>query len=192
MRPRHLFKHRRWPQWHRAGSAALAVPLVFYAVTGVLLNHRRAFDYFQSRAVSVRPVAKKDMGPLREFVAFYRAEIGQADDPAVIRIKNGRTVEFLYGSHGRVTYVIDPRAGRMTRLEKRPAEPWSTLNRLHKAFETPGPWVWVADLVSALLVVSLLTGLAVPGAWRRTWRHVALWGLAFAVLVLGVVGTTGR
>ncbi len=180
-------KHRpRWPVWHRVGSAAVALPLVFYAVTGVLLNHRQAFDYFQDRTARVRPVAKKDLGPLREFLAFYKAEIGRDDDPAVIRIKNGRTVEFLYGSHGQVTYVIDPQAGRMTRIEKRPVEPWSTLNRLHKAFKTPGPWVWLADLVSALLVASLVTGLAVPGAWRRTWRHLALWGAAFTVLLLGM------
>ncbi len=178
-------------RWHRNLAAMVTLPLVFYAATGVLLNHRREFGYFQSRVREERAVARRDLAPLREFIAFYKDQIGRADDPAVIRIRDGRTVEFLYGSHGQVTYVIDPREGRMVRLEKRPVEPWNTLNRIHKAFKTPGFWAWSADVMSALMIASVLTGLLFPGAWRRSRRHLLLWGGGFAALLVGLAWAMG-
>ena len=172
-------------RWHRVLGAAATLPLVFYGVTGIALNHRKPFGYFQERTVQTREVAPRDVAPLREFIAFYKAQLGRTDDPAVIRIKDERAVEFLYGSHGQTTYTIDPVAGRLTELTKRPREPWTTLNALHKAFKTPAPWAWVSDGVTVAILAALLTGFWVPGAWRRTRWSLAWWSAGFAAVLLG-------
>lgn len=172
-----------WRRWHRAASAAVVVPALFYVVTGVALNHRRFFGYFQERHTESRPVARRDAAALREFLAFYKGEIGRHDDPAVIRIKGENTVEFLYGSHGQTTYAIDPRQGRLTRTTKVAGEPWTTLNRLHKAVQTPAVWGWISDGLGLLLLAALGTGLAIPGAWRRSRGALLLGGAGFAAVL---------
>lgn len=177
----------RWRRWHRIGGVVVTLPLVFYALTGILLNHRRSFEYFQDRRTETRPVDPMDMAPLREFLAFYKERIGREDDPAVIRIRNGTTVEFLYGTHGQTTYVIDPEAGRLTRIVKTYREPWTTMNRLHKAFKTPEAWAWASDAISLVLVAAALTGLWLPGAWRRSWRLLLAGCAAFGAFTAWVV-----
>ncbi len=188
----HRAPRRRWPCWHRWLGAVVAAPLLFYGITGILLNHRKTFGYFQRLDRTVRPVAKLDPAPLRDFIGFYKTQIGRSDDPAVIRIRNGRTVEFLYGSHGQTTYVIDPVAGTLTTVVKHPVEPWATLNRLHKAFGTPATWAWASDGLTLGLLGAGLTGFLVPLAWRRTKRAVILAGLGFVGLCVWAVQFPGH
>jgi hypothetical protein len=164
-------------------GAVVALPLVFYAVTGIALNHRKGLGYFQERTARTRAVAPRDVTPLREFIAFYKDQLGRQDDPAVIRIKGERTVEFLYGSHGQTTYTIDPVAGQLTERTKRGRQPWTTLNALHRAFKTPTPWPWVSDTLTLALLGALLTGFWVPGAWRRSSWALAGWSVGFATLL---------
>ena len=187
----HRASRRRWCRWHGILAAVVAAPLVFYALTGILLNHRRSFGYFQRLERTVRPVDRLNPKPLREFIGFYKAQIGRSDDPAVIRIRDGKTVEFLYGSHGQTTYVIDPVAGTLTTVVKHPVEPWATLNRLHKAYFTRTAWAWVSDALTAVLLAAALTGFLVPAAWRRTRRALILGGILFAGLCLWGAGLPG-
>ena len=170
-------------RWHRALGAVVTLPLVFYAVTGIALNHRKEFGYFQERTTRTWAVAPRDVAPLQQFIAFYKGQLGRQDDPAVIRIKGERTVEFLYGSHGQTTYTIDPVAGQITELTKRARQPWTTLNALHRAFKTPTPWPWVSDALTLTLLGALFTGFWVPGAWRRSRWSLAGWSIGFGVLL---------
>ncbi|WP_456387139.1 PepSY-associated TM helix domain-containing protein [Desulfolithobacter sp.] len=143
---------------HRWFGLLLAGLIIFYCFTGLLLNHRKSFGYFIDRHRSVTRVEKSDTRQIREFIDFYKNQIGRSDDPTVIRIRGGSTIEFLYGSHGRTTYIIDPVRGTMEKVEKTPRQPWNYLNRLHKAFKTSTAWVVVADFASVAIFLLTLTG----------------------------------
>ncbi len=146
---------------HRWGGLLLAAFIIFYCITGILLNHRKYFGYFISRAKTVYEVPVSDIRMMTSFIDYYKKQIGRADDPTVIRIRDGRTVEFLYGSHGRTTYVIHPREGVMEKIEKSPRQPLYLLNNLHKAFQTGDSWVILTDTVSLLIIIATVTGLII-------------------------------
>jgi len=146
---------------HRWGGLLLAAFIIFYCVTGILLNHRKYFDYFFTRNETVYEVPVSDIHSITAFVDYYKEQIGRSDDPAVIRIREGRTVEFLYGSHGKTTYVINPQEGLMKKIEKSPHQPLFWLNNLHKAFQTGTSWLLLTDTVSVIIIVATITGLIV-------------------------------
>lgn len=155
-RPSHLL-HRL----HRWSGLLAASLLLFYALTGIFLNHRQAFDYFQRSQSSRRAVPTADLAVVNAFIDQYRAVINRPDAPEVIRIKNGTTIELLYGSHGQTTYSIDPAAGSMRVESKQPSQPLYLLNRLHKAAKTSPLWLWLSDALSLAMLLSVLAILAV-------------------------------
>jgi hypothetical protein len=173
-----------WRKLHRWVGLILVGFVVFYCVTGLLLNHRRDFDYFQQRQKSVVRVKIQDPRILHDFIDTYKQQINRSDDPRVIRIREDGTIEFLYGSHGRTTYVIEPQAGTMTRIDKSERQPWHWLNRLHKTFKTSGSWLLLTDLVGLLVIFLTLTGLVI---FRYTRHDFLLLIGGLVLLLLGMV-----
>lgn len=139
---------------HRWCGLLTAAFILFYSLTGILLNHRQAFDYFQTSRTNRFTVPKTDLAPVNDFIARYRHEIKRDDAPEVIRIKDGRTIELLYGSHGQTTYVIDPAAGSMEMESKFPSQPLAFFNKLHKAAKTSGLWLWLSDALALALILA--------------------------------------
>ena len=162
---------------HRWGGLLLATLVVFYCVTGILLNHRESFDYFIAKERKAVAVPESDTTSMETFLAGYKKQINRADDPKVIRIREDRAIEFLYGSHGKTTYTIYPTEGRMEIVEKEYRQPWTFLNDLHKAAKTSMFWVILADLAAAVIIGVTVTGLLVF-KYRR---------LDFVLLAGGVV-----
>jgi len=146
---------------HRLGALLSAIFILGYSITGILLNHRQAFDYFQASQKATLPAAKADLAIVNDFIAQYRAQIGRPDAPEVIRIKNGGTIELLYGSHGQTTYTIDPKAGSMEVETKTPSQPLYFLNKLHKAAKTRLAWLWLSDALALCLIASTVSILSV-------------------------------
>ena len=166
---------RRLHRWFGLGVAAL---VIFYCITGLLLNHRRAFSYFIDRQTTVSKVPVSDTSVMRAFIDLYKQQIGRADDPTVIRIRGSQTIEFLYGSHGKTTYIIYPRKGEMRKIEKSPRQPWHHLNRLHKVFRTSRLWLAIADLACLSILLVTVSGLFIlryrPLDWFLVFGGVAL------------------
>ncbi|MDH4321412.1 MAG: PepSY-associated TM helix domain-containing protein [Desulfobulbaceae bacterium] len=146
---------------HRWCGLALAALVIFYCLTGILLNHRAGFDYFTDKERQEVRVPVTDTAPLDQVLEAYKKQINRADDPKVIRISEDRSIEFLYGSHGKTTYVIHPAEGRMEIIDKRPQQPLTFLNDLHKAVKTSAFWVVLADLVAVVVIGVTVTGLLV-------------------------------
>ncbi len=139
---------------HRWGGLLGAALILFYTLTGIILNHRQAFDYFQSRRTMRVAAPKTDLAAVNDFIARYRQEIKRHEAPEVIRIKDGKTIELLYGSHGQTTYTIDPAAGTMEVETKSPRQPLYFLNKLHKAAKTKDLWLWLSDGLALILIVT--------------------------------------
>ena len=156
----------------------------FYCITGLLLNHRQGFKYFQTRQKSVVQVEVAGQDMLQEVVDAYKLQINRSDNPKVIRIKDGGVIEFLYGSHGRTTYIIETQTGTMTRVDKSDTQPWYWLNRLHKAYKTSMSWQLLTDFIAILLMLLTLSGLVV---FRYTRLDFLLLAGGFVVLLLGML-----
>jgi hypothetical protein len=142
---------------HRWGGLLTAAFILFYSLTGILLNHRQAFSYFQTTQTTRQSVAKSDLSAINDFIGRYREEIKRTDSPEVIRIKDGKTIELLYGSHGQTTYTIDPSAGSMTMEAKSPSQPLALFNKLHKAAKTSSLWLWLTDTLSLVVIVATVS-----------------------------------
>ncbi len=157
---------------HRWFGLFLAGLIIFYCITGLLLNHRRALGYFIDKQQTVSRVKQSDISRMREFIDYYKNQIGRNDDPTVIRIRNGKTIEFLYGSHGKTTFIIDPEKGEMQTIEKKHRQPWSRLNSLHKVFKTSTVWLIIADCTCIAILLITLTGLVILRYRPLDWMLV--------------------
>ncbi len=146
---------------HRWCGLFLAFFILFYSITGILLNHRKSFDYFITKDISVQQISTIDLAPVQQFISHYKKQINRQDDPKIIRIREGKTIEFLYGSHGKTTYVIDPTTGTMQTVSKNPIQPFHWINTLHKAFNSSNLWVGIADLLSVMLCLATISILTV-------------------------------
>lgn len=166
---------------HRWFGLFLAGLVIFYCVTGILLNHRKAFGYFIDKQQTVSRVEPSDITLMREFIDLYKNQIGRADNPTVIRIRDAGTIEFLYGSHGKTTYIIDPEKGEMTTIEKSPRQPWNRLNSLHKVFKTRTAWLIIADFTCIAILLLTLTGLVILRYRLLDWLLVIGGGVLPAI-----------
>ena len=135
--------------------------MLFYCLTGLLLNHRESFGYFQHRQTTSITIEVQSENVLNDVVKRYKQLIGRDDDPTVIRLKPEGVIEFLYGSHGRTTYIIDTVQGRMSRIDKEEQQPWSWLNNLHKSSKVSAFWIGLADCIAVLIIVLALSGLVI-------------------------------
>ena len=174
-------RRKNWRKVHRWTGLFLLGFVLFYSLTGLLLNHRKSFGYFQTRHKTVSEIEVQKEDVLNQIIATYKQRIGRDDDPAVIRLKKKGIIEFLYGSHGRVTYVVDVVEGKMTRIEKKEQQPWHWLNRMHKSYKTAAGWIWLTDGIAVLLVLLALSGLFI---FRYTWLDIML--ITCGGLVMGV------
>lgn len=168
---------------HRWAGLVLLGFVLFYSLTGLLLNHRKSFGYFQTRHETVSVIEGQQQDVLNKIIATYKQQIGRDDDPTVIRLKQKGIIEFLYGSHGRTTYVIDSIKGEMTRIDKKEQQPWHWLNSLHKSYKVASTWLWLTDCIALLIVVLALSGLFV---FRYTWLDLLLLAVGGLVMVGGM------
>jgi len=147
--------------YHRWGGLLAAGFIIFYSLSGILLNHRQDLGYFQEKSHKTIAVQPTDLQSLNSFIDTYKKQINRQDSPKVIRIKENNTIEFLYGSHGKTTYVIKPLLGRMEIIEKNYLEPWHWLNNLHKAWQTNNSWLILSDLITVVIIITTVTGLLI-------------------------------
>jgi hypothetical protein len=164
----------KWRRLHRWAGLLL---VGFYSITGIILNHRKSFDYFTTRHQQTFPVEVQQQDELNKFIDSCKQQIGRDDDPSVIRIKDAGIVEFLYGSHGRTTYVIDSAKGVMLQIDKQEQQSWYWLNSLHKSFKTSMLWVLLTDGVALLILFLTLSGLII-------FRYARL---DFLLLIIGML-----
>ncbi len=154
-----LFESPTIRKIHRISSLLLAAFVLFYTLTGLLLNHRSWFSYFIQQEKTISQVKTTDPSLLRAFIEDYKQQIGREDDPTVIRIRDAKTIEFLYGFHGDTTYIIHPEQGTMEQISKVSIQPWSWLNQLHKAFKTSNIWLFLADCAGIVILLMTISGL---------------------------------
>ncbi len=171
MQPSSLLLLRKIHRWF---SLLLAGLVLFYCFTGLLLNHRKSFHYFTAKTTTTSKVVQSDTTSMHQFIDFYKKQIGRSDDPAVIRIRGSEAIEFLYGSHGKTTYIITPSTGVMEMIQKNSIQPWKQLNDFHKVFKTSTLWLVIADFTCAAILLITISGLCILKYRPVDWVLVAI------------------
>lgn len=198
---RRAFWTKQFYLWHWVSSAFALAGMLFFAVTGITLNHAASF----SSKPQVTQTRGKLPEPLRAQLAAEPGQPAKAKRPLPAAVRDwlaaelgaspgARPVEWsadeIYldlprpGGDGWLT--IDRATGEIHQeVTRRGVISW--LNDLHKGRHTGMTWIVFMDFFSVMCVVFCLTGLALlfVHARRRpmTWPVVAA-GLLLPVFIL--------
>jgi hypothetical protein len=162
---------RKWLRiLHRDFGYFIVGIILIYAVSGILLNHRKDFNpNFKIVAMDVQvqlppgpPFDEQALKPVIEaiddFVVFKRADITKQGDLKVF-INNGEV-------------ILDPITGKgeLEYLKKRAI--FYEMNMLHKA-ATHGSWRWFSDAMMVILIFVTISGIFIlkgkNGLKHRGW-----------------------
>lgn len=151
--------------WHGYLSAVSFLILLFFAVTGVLLNHPNLFPgpgvpyaekvYYQSPADLARIKAAKE--PDREFFATVSRQmkiVGRYDGGGLM---SGALVVRGEGVRGTSDLELDLTTGE-TQVNVSRHNAVTVLNGLHRAETAGRPWKYVVDAFAGLLIIMALAG----------------------------------
>jgi hypothetical protein len=160
---RRVAKVSRW--LHIYGSMASLGLVLFFAVTGITLNHQ---DWFASQEVTTDRHGSMAASWLRnptadgvnklEVVEYLRSEAGVRGALAEFRIDDGQCEVVFKGPGYAASAIIDRATGAFDLTETRMGFA-AIVNDLHKGRDTGAVWKAVIDLSAAGLVFISLTGL---------------------------------
>lgn len=159
---RRIAKLSRW--LHIYGSMASLALVLFFAVTGLTLNHQ---DWFANQTTTVerhgsidpRSLAGGAEGPDRlEVVESLRAAGGVHGALSDFRIDDRQCEVVFKGPGYEASAVVDRTTGRFDITETRMGFA-AVINDLHKGRDTGGVWKVAIDVSALLLVFISLTGL---------------------------------
>ncbi|MDH3349133.1 MAG: PepSY-associated TM helix domain-containing protein [Desulfobulbaceae bacterium] len=173
-----------WRKIHKWVGLLLSGFIVFYCVTGVVMNHRKRFDYFLIREKSFTTVPLADVSHIKLAIEGYAQLTNEQKAPTVVKFKGDGTIELLYGSHGVVTYVIRPEGGTMEKIVKKANNPFHYLDKLHKSYKTTPSWLVLSDIAGILILAVVFSGLAM---FRYTNRDIILLVVGICCLVIGAL-----
>ncbi|WDF73885.1 PepSY-associated TM helix domain-containing protein [Novosphingobium sp. KACC 22771] len=190
------FWQRQFHTWHWISAAISLIGMLFFAITGITLNHAGAF------AASPRVVDRNgqlSVGALRLLKGHaptgpLPAPVASAVEQAVHIDISGRDAEWAEdaitvnlprpGGDGFVS--INPADGAIT-AELTDRGLLSLANDLHKGRNAGGPWVWFLDIFAGACVIFTLTGLLLLHLHSKrrpsTWPLVGL-GLIVPLLLV--------
>lgn len=191
---------RQVRSWHWVSAALTLVAILFFAVTGITLNHAGSIpatpvvsELHGQLPPSVRkalPATSAKDAPLPAAVAnAVRAEVGLDAAGVPAEWSADEIYVALPRPGGDAWLSIDPATGAITaEITSRGAV--SFLNDLHKGRNSGPYWSWFIDAVGIVCVVFTLSGLLllqIHSSYRRhTWTVVAA-GVAVPAVILIVV-----
>lgn len=188
---------RQFHTWHWISAAISLIGMLFFAITGITLNHAGAF------AANPKVVERSGQLSVGALVLLRTQHAPNAPLPAPVAsaVKQavqidvaGRDAEWAEdaitvnlprpGGDGFVS--IDPANGAIT-AELTDRGLLSLANDLHKGRNAGGPWVWFLDIFAGACVVFTLTGLLLLHLHSKrrpsTWPLVGL-GLIVPLLLV--------
>ena len=195
LKPKAFFT-KQFYLWHWVSSALCLASMLFFAVTGITLNHAASIP--GKARVDVRTATLPS--PLLRTIAFQGGPDTTAPlPPAISRWlrqnldvrTHGRPAEWsefeIYVSlprpGGDAWLAIDRTTGETTcEITRRGAVAY--LNDLHKGRNTGGAWSWFIDLFSIACVIFTLTGLGL--LWVHARRRPITWPVVAAGIVIPV------
>lgn len=190
---------RQVRSWHWVSAALTLVAMLFFAVTGITLNHAGSIpatpvvtEYQGQLPASVLkalPKAPAADAPLPASVAkAVRAEVGLDAGGVPAEWSADEVYVALPRPGGDAWVSIDPTSGAITaELTRRGLV--SFFNDLHKGRNSGPWWGWFIDAVGVVCVVFTLSGLLllqIHSSYRRHTWTIVLAGVAVPAIILVV------
>lgn len=196
-RKRKVFWTKQFYLWHWVSSAICLAGMLFFAFTGITLNH--AADIPAKPQVTERKVTLPE--PLLKAVAPDDAGERKAALPEEISKWLHKSVEHRVAGKqadwseleiylslpqpgGDAWLTIDRETGAVV-YERTHRGTISWLNDLHKGRHTGKPWAWFLDIFSGACVVFSLTGLGLLMVHAR--RRPSTWPIIAAGVLIPVI-----
>ena len=164
---RDFFRYCRW--LHVYSSTALFSLLIFFCITGVLLNHSnwisaetaQGTDEFQLPApLSEQLLANPTAGlPALELFIEQHTDMTQASDVSIDRDAGEITFDYPLPA-GFAFVTVLPEEGLIA-VDYEKGNVWQLLNDLHKGRHTGPVWSWVIDISAAAIFLFSITGLII-------------------------------
>ena len=155
-----------WSRWlHLYLSMASFVILLFFAVTGITLNHTEWFsDMQQTRTLKGQVLADwvngSDSSSVKklEIVEFLRKREKITGAVNEFTIDEYQCTISFNGPGYTADAFVNREDGSYEISETRTGI-WGVLNDLHKGRDTGKTWAWVIDISAVLMVIVSITGL---------------------------------
>lgn len=181
-------------QWSRTIhiylSIALLTILVFFALTGITLNHATLFGaeptVVRTELETLPPLPLDEDGMIidsPELAQLLREEFGLRRALVTLEIEGDGLLYIDYRAPGRSAYVeVDAIAGTAS-YESTDYGLIAFLNDLHKGRDTDVIWKWLLDISGVLLVLFSLAGfvLLLPNNYR--FKRIAGYSLLGFLLI---------
>jgi hypothetical protein len=155
---RRVAKVSRW--LHIYGSMGSLALVLFFAITGITLNHQ---EWFAKQQVTAERHGVMDTAPLKmvdklQVVEYLRSVAGLRGAVADFRIDDAQCEVAFKAPGYEASAVIDRATGRFDVTETRMGLA-AVINDLHTGRDTGTAWKIVIDIAAGLLVFISLTGL---------------------------------
>lgn len=155
-----------WSRWlHIYLSMLSFIILLFFAVTGITLNHTEWFADQQSTKnidgiIKAQWVTEKDTAkiPKLDIVEYLRNTHKISGAVGEFSIDDYQCAISFNGPGYTADVFINRADGSYEILETRTGI-WGVLNDLHKGRDTGKAWAWLIDLSAVLMILVSLTGL---------------------------------
>lgn len=199
-KPGALWQWTKSALWRRVFSACRLIHvwlstlaltlLLFFCVTGVLLNH---LDWFESRGPHWReehtlpaPVARQlralPATPPAALLPFIEARTGLSDPAKVTYDRDLGEVTFDFAVPAGYAFATVLIEDGLVEVEYQQGTTLAILNDLHKGRHSGAAWSWVIDVSALLIGFSALTGLIILFQQAK-WRVAGLWLIFFGTLI---------
>lgn len=186
---RDFYRHARYVHGWLSAFAFLA--LVFFAVTGLLLNNPTWFESSSDEQTStvqlpttVVEMAKKQENPSDTILTYLRSKqdlVGRYQSSEVL---DNEVMIRLQSPAGSTDLLIMLDNGE-AEITQKPASTVSLLNDLHKGKNTSTAWSWLIDITAILIMSLSIAGYILFLSIKpRLFSHLALTAVSIALLIL--------
>ena len=185
-------RQRLLKKWSRTFHIYLSMlgllAVLFFAVTGLILNHEEWFGLTEPHVHKIEgvisPALLKEVDKLT-VVEELRKDFGATGAVDSFEIEENQITVVFKGPARRVGAVIDRQRGRVElTFESRNAA--ARLTELHRGVEAGSAWRLVIDAVAVVQIISALTGMLLWWLVPR-WRPLGVAALVVCVLACGLV-----
>lgn len=186
---RDFYRHARYVHGWLSAFAFLA--LVFFSVTGLLLNNPTWFESSSDEQTTtvqlpstVVETAKKQENPSDVILTYLRSKQDLVGRYQSSEVMDNEVMIRLQSPAGSTDLLIMLDNGE-AEITQKPASTVSLLNDLHKGKNTSTAWSWLIDITAILIMTLSVAGYILFLSIKpRLFTHLALTAISIALLML--------